>query len=72
MLGMELDLQQRQSTEGACTNSDAQKCWVEHAQKAIYVKGKPIGSKHVEDLLKNESLVPTRVSLIHLISYNVT
>ncbi len=58
-LGTELDIQKRQSAEGARMDSDTRKCQVEHAQKAIYVKGKPITSKQVDDLLGDESLVPT-------------
>ena len=67
-LGTELDMQKRQSIEGIRTDDDARKRRVERARKAIYVKGKPIASKHVNNLLGDESLVPTRVSPIHLIS----
>lgn len=49
-------------------DDDAQKHRVECAQKVVYIKGKPIASKHVNNLLGDESLVPTQVSPIHLIS----
>jgi hypothetical protein len=39
---------------------------VNMARKAIYTLGNPIGSVHVEQLLKPSSIVPTSVSLIHL------
>jgi len=60
-------MQKRQSAEGIRMDNDARKRWVEHAWKAIYVKGKPITSKHVDNLLGDESLVPTQVCHIHLI-----
>jgi hypothetical protein len=49
-------------------DNDTRKRRVERAQKAIYVKGKPITSKHVNNVLGDESLVPTRVSPNTLIS----
>ena len=56
-LGIELDMQKRQSVEGIRMDNDTWKHWVKHVWKAIYVKGKPIVSKHVNNLLSNESLV---------------
>jgi hypothetical protein len=67
VLGTELDMQRRQCAQGICTDNNSQKHRVERARKAIYVKGKPIMSKQVDDLLGDRSLVPTRVCLIHLI-----
>ncbi len=67
-IGTILDMQRRESMKGTHMDNDIWKRWVECARKAIYVKGKPITSKHVDDLLGNESLVPTQVSPIHLIS----
>jgi len=67
-LGTELDMQRRQCAQGMRTDNDSRKHRVERARKAIYVKGKPITSKQVDDLLGDGSLVPTRVCLIHLIS----
>ncbi len=61
-------MQKRQSIEGIHMDDDAQKHRVECAQKVVYIKGKPIASKHVNNLLGDESLVPTQVSPIHLIS----
>ena len=61
-------MQKRQSAEGIHMDNDTRKCRVEHARKAIYVKGKPITSKHVDNVLGDESLVPTRVSPNTLIS----
>ena len=49
-------------------DNDTCKRWVERAWKAIYIKGKPITSKHVDNVLSDESLVPTRVSPNTLIS----
>ena len=66
---MEVDIQKRQSAEGARTDSDVRKRRVKRAQKAMYVKGKPITSKYIDNLLGDESLVPTRVCPIPLI-YN--
>jgi hypothetical protein len=66
-LGTELDMQRRQCAQGICTDNDSRKHQVERARKAIYVKGKPIMSKQVDDLLGDRSLVPTWVCLIHLI-----
>lgn len=59
-------MQKRESAEGIRTDDDVRKRQIERARKAIYVKGKPIDSKHVDDLLGNVSVVPTRVSPIHL------
>jgi hypothetical protein len=67
-LGTELDMQRRQCAPGIRTDNDSWKHRVERARKAIYVKGKPITSKRVDELLGDGSLVPTRVCLIHLIS----
>jgi len=50
-------------------DSDVWKHRVECAWKAMYVKGKPITSKYIDDLLGNKSLVPTWVCPIPLI-YN--
>jgi hypothetical protein len=61
-LSTELDMQKRQSAEGIRTDNDTRKRRVERARKAIYIKGKPITSKHVDNVLGDESLVPTRVS----------
>ena len=66
-LGMELDMQRRQCAQGIRTDNDSWKHQVERAPKAIYVKGKPIMSKQVDNLLGDRSLVPTWVYLIHLI-----
>ena len=68
MLSTELDMQRRQSVEGTCTDNDACKHQVEHAQKEIYVKGKSIISKHIDELLSDGSVVPTQVCPIHLTS----
>jgi len=58
-IGINLDMQRRENMKGTHMNNDICKCWVECAWKAIYIKGKPITSKHVDNLLSNESLVPT-------------
>jgi hypothetical protein len=72
VLGTELDMQKRQSADSIRTDNDIRKRWVERARKAIYVKGKPITSKHIDDLLGDESLVPTQVCPIPLIYNNST
>jgi hypothetical protein len=61
-------MQKRQSAEGICMDNNTRKHRVERARKAIYIKGKPITSKHVDNVLSDESLVPTRVSPNTLIS----
>lgn len=60
-------MQKRQSAEGIRTDNNTRKRQVERARKAIYVKGKPIGSKHVDKVLGDVSLVPTRVCPIPFI-----
>ena len=46
-------------------DNDSLKNKIEKAKKLIYTKGVSIGSKRIEHLLADESLVPTRVSSLN-------
>lgn len=58
-LGKKLDMAQRQTL--ARTN-DKLRCMVERARQIIYEKNYAVDADAVEDILKEESLIPTLVS----------
>ena len=51
----------RWRTESTRTDDDQRREKIKAARDLIYKKGYAVTSKHVEDLLKSESLVPTEV-----------
>jgi hypothetical protein len=59
-MGTPEDLQQRMA--GARVDSSKRQTLVQDARKLIFKEGYVVNSKHVEDLLKPMSLVPTTVS----------
>jgi hypothetical protein len=61
-LGTPEDSQQR--TAGARVDSAERQTLVQDARKLIFKEGYVVNSKHVKDLLKPTSLVPTTVSPI--------
>ena len=68
-LGTKSDMWKRDSDRTLRIDSHTLKHDIEVAQKWIYIGGKPLTSKHLEDLLGTKSLVPTRVCAHSLLSW---
>ncbi len=68
-LGTKSDMQKRDSDRTLRVDSHALKHDIEVAWKWIYVDGKPLISKRLEDLLSTKSLVPTWVHAHSLLSW---
>jgi hypothetical protein len=60
-LGTKSDMRKRESDKALCIDNHPRRHDIELARKWIYVDGKPLTSKRIEDLLGTKSLVPTRV-----------
>jgi hypothetical protein len=67
-LGTKSDMRKRDSDRTLRVDNHALKHDIEVARKWIYVDGKPLTSKRLEDLLGTKSLVPTRVRAQSLLS----
>jgi hypothetical protein len=58
-LSTKSDMQKRESDKALRIDNHPHRHDIELAQKWIYIDGKPLTSKHIEDLLSMKSLVPT-------------
>ena len=68
-LGSKLDMQKRESKKALRADNHTHKHDIELAWRWVYVKGKPLTSKRLEDLLGTKSLVPTWVHAHSLSSW---
>src|SRR5882762_48820 len=57
------DDDQKQCKESCCEDNDEHCKKVDNARKSLYKEGYAIVGDHVEGLLKDESLVPTKVAV---------
>jgi hypothetical protein len=63
LVGLKKDMQAQR--EQPRRWSDVEQAKLEKARDWIYIKNKQVNSVRVEDLLYGDSLVPTRVNLLH-------